>query len=234
MGPAYKCLIADDEVPAHLVIKSHISNVPGLEFACSAYNGKEALQQLRDNAFDIVFLDINMPVLSGIEIMQQLPTRPATIITTAYSDYALDAFRHDAVDYLIKPVSLPDFGKAVAKAKIFCDAKQKPANKTLTLKTGREELTVTLTDVACIESFGNYLKVYLGARPMPVVIYGALSAMANELDDNFVRVHKSFIINAHKLRHIETGKVVLTNDMAVPVGRKYQILLSNLSKGMER
>jgi two-component system, LytTR family, response regulator len=229
MALTYKCMIADDEVPAHLVIKSHINHIADLEFAGSAFNGKETLHLLKENNFDIIFLDINMPVFSGIEILQQLPVRPATIITTAYSDYALDAYRHDAVDYLLKPVSLPDFAKAVAKAKIFCDAKQNvQTNKTLTLKTGKEEIIVSLTDVTCIESYGNYLKVYMTGRQMPVVIYGALSAIASELDSTFIRVHKSYIINTGQLQHIDGATVQLANGMTVPVGRKYQILLSEL------
>lgn len=229
MGLTYKCMIADDEVPAHLVIKSHIKNTPELEFTGSAYNGKEALHLLTENNFDIIFLDINMPILTGIELMQQLPVRPATIITTAYSDYALDGYRHDAVDYLVKPVSLPDFTKAVVKAKIFCDAKQNVrTNKTLILKTGKDEITVPITDVTCIESYGNYLKVYIAGRQMPVVIYGALSAISRELDASFIRVHKSYIINTSQLKGIDGATVKLANGMTIPVGRKYQILLSEL------
>ena len=229
MGLTYKCLIADDEVPAHLVIKSHISKIPGLEFAASAGNGKEALQLLQQQHFDIVFLDISMPIISGIELMQQLPVRPATIITTAYSDYALDAYRHDAVDYLVKPIALPDFVKAVTKAKIFCDAKRiLPQRKVLTLKTGREEIEVATTDINCIESYGNYLKFFLQDRQMPIVAYGALSALAADLDTDFVRVHKSYIINTSFIKAIDGTTLLLTNDMQIPVGRKYQILLNEL------
>lgn len=229
MGLTYKCLIADDEVPAHLVIKSHIENTPGLEFWASASNGKEALQLLQQQHFDIVFLDINMPLVTGIEVMQQLPIRPATIITTAYSDYALDAYRHDAVDYLVKPISFPDFTKAITKAKIFCDAKKEiPSNKTLTLKTSKEEFEVAAADVTCIESYGNYLKVYLADKQMPVVVYGALSAITNDLDANFVRVHKSYIINSTQIQSINGAVIKLIGGMQIPVGRKYQILLNSI------
>jgi len=229
MGLTYKCLIADDEVPAHLVIKSHIEKTPGLEFWASALNGKEALHLLQQQNFDIVFLDINMPLVTGIELMQQLPVRPATIITTAYSDYALDAYRHDAVDYLVKPVSLANFTKAIAKAKIFCDAKRElPSKKTLTLKTSKEEFEVAAADVTCIESYGNYLKIYLANKQMPVVVYGALSAIANELDASFVRVHKSYIINSTQIQSIDGATIKLVSGMKIPVGRKYQILLNGV------
>lgn len=230
MGLTYKCLIADDEVPAHLVIKSHISKISDLEFTASASNGKEALQLMQEHYFDIVFLDINMPIVTGIELMQQLPVRPATIITTAYSDYALDAYRYDAADYLVKPIALHDFAKAVAKAKIFCNAKKiLPQNKNLTLKIGREEVDIVTADITCIESYGNYLKVFLQDRIMPIVAYGALSALANTLNANFVRVHKSYIINILYIKAIEGTTLTLTNNMQVPVGRKYQILLNSIA-----
>ena len=226
MGPAYKCLIVDDEVPAYLVIQSHIRNTPGLEFIASASNGKVAMQLLEQRRFDIVFLDINMPIVNGIELMQQLPFRPATIITTAYSDFALDAFKYDAVDYLVKPIGLLAFTKAVEKAKIFCDAKVLAPPKTmLSLKTAKDSINVAATDIVYIESYGNYLKVYLTGRQMPVVIYGALSAIANELDSNFVRVHKTYIINTYHSKNILGQEVRLSNGSVVPVGRKYRILL---------
>jgi len=232
MGPTYKCLIVDDEVPAHLVIQSHIKNAPGLEFVASASNGKEAIQLLEQQRFDIVFLDINMPIVTGIELMEELPFRPATIITTAYSDYALDAFKYDAVDYLVKPIGLPAFTKAVEKAKIFCDAKVLAPNKTmLSLKTAKDTINVQITDVIYIESYGNYLKVYLMGRQMPVVVYGALSAIANDLDANFIRVHKSFIINIVHTQNTAGQEVRLSNGSIVPVGRKYRILLSEKGRG---
>jgi two-component system LytT family response regulator len=200
-----------------------------LEFVASASNGKEAVQLLQQQHFDIVFLDINMPLVTGIEVMQQLPIRPATIITTAYSDYALDAYRYDAVDYLVKPIPLADFTKAIAKAKIFCDAKKEIlSNKTLTLKTSKAEIEVGTTDVACIESYGNYLKVYLVNKQMPVVVYGSLSGIANELDASFVRVHKSYIINSTQIQSIDGALVKLISGMQIPVGRKYQILLNDV------
>ena len=227
MGPAYKCLIVDDEVPAHLVIQSHIRNTPGLEFIASASNGKVAMQLLEQQRFDIVFLDINMPILTGVELMQQLPFRPATIITTAYSDFALDAFKYDAVDYLVKPIGLPAFTKAVEKAKIFCDAKVlAPPKTTFSFKTAKDIINVPTTNIIYIESYGNYLKVYLTGRQMPLVVYGALSAIANELDSNFVRVHKSYIINTYHAKNMLGQEVRLSNGSVVPVGRKYQILLS--------
>lgn len=231
MGLTYKCLIVDDEVPAHMVIKSHIHNTPGLEFAASASNGKEAVQLLQAQHFDIVFLDINMPILTGVEVMQQLPNRPATIITTAYSDFALEGYRYDAVDYLVKPVSLAAFTKAVEKAKIFCNAKeQQPYKTTITLKTTRDTIEVPTANIMFIESYGNYLKVYLAERQMPVVVYGSLSAIANELGTEFVRVHKSFVINTTHITANTGQEVRLSNGSIVPVGRKYRILLSEKDK----
>jgi DNA-binding LytR/AlgR family response regulator len=230
MQTAYRCLIADDEKPAHSVIRSLIDKCEGLEYAASAYNGAEALQLMAAEEFDILFLDINMPLLNGIELMEQLPLRPVTIVTTAYSDFALDSYKNDAVDYLVKPIALADFAKAVAKAKIFCNAlKSVTKNKNLILKTGREEIDIATESVICIESYGNYLKVYLSDRQMPIVVYGALSAMVKDLDADFVRVHKSFIINTTHIKTIDGTTVMLSNNMNIPVGRKYQILLNSIA-----
>jgi two-component system LytT family response regulator len=232
MGLTYKCLIADDEVPAHLVIKSHLSKIPDLEFVASASNGKEALQLLLKHPIDIIFLDINMPIVTGIEFMQQLPVRPATIITTAYSDHALDAYRYDAVDYLVKPVALADFIKAVNKAKIFCDAKRVVSTKVNQyLKINKTDSEIPLKDIVYIESLGNYVKVNMPEAIKAPIIYASLSAINEQVSNSgFIRVHKSYIINASQVQSFTTNEVVLKTGVTIPVGRKYQILLSELHK----
>lgn len=119
MALTYRCLIIDDESPAHKALISHISKFDELEHSGSAFNGMEAIKLLNENQYDIIFLDINMPVISGVELMELQPKRPLTIVTTAYSDFALSAYQNDAIDYLLKPISLDKFSKAIEKAKTY-------------------------------------------------------------------------------------------------------------------
>lgn len=229
MGAAYRCLLIDDEMPAHKVIISHISHFDDLEYAGSAYNGKEALEMLRENEYDIIFLDINMPLVNGVELMQIQQNRPVTIVTTAYSDFALESYQHDAIDYLLKPVSLPLFIKAIEKAKLFCKDKQDKAAKktTFSFRNNGEEEEVLLKDIACVESTGNYLKLYVNNN-RPVVIYGTLSNTISELDSlDFIQVHRSFIINKNFIKNITKDTLLLSNGLVIPVGRKYKILLDS-------
>lgn len=227
----YKCLVVDDEKPAHQVIKSHIEQYPELIYCGSAYNGKEALQELVNQEYDIIFLDINMPILTGVELMERMPKRPVTIVTTAYSDYALKSFQHDAVDYLLKPVSFPLFAKAIEKAKLFCDANSQKiqVKNTIRLKVNGEITTIELAAIICIESVGNYLKIYIQENIVPIVVYGSLIEIMDNLDKRFVQVHRSHIVNSEHLIGNNKHNLTLTDDRIIPIGRKYQIMADKLS-----
>jgi len=227
----YKCLIVDDEKPAHRVIKSHMEQCPELVYGGSAYNGKDALQMIVNECYDMLFLDINMPILTGVELMERMPKRPVTIVTTAYSDYALKSFQHDVVDYLLKPVSFPLFIKAIEKAKLFCNANsQKTEIKdTIRLKVNGEITDIKLTAIICIESVGNYLKIYIQSTIVPIVVYGSLIEIMDNLDSRFVQVHRSHIVNGEHLRVNHKHNLCLTDDRIVLVGRKYQILVDKLN-----
>ncbi|AWG27004.1 LytR/AlgR family response regulator transcription factor [Flavobacterium kingsejongi] len=233
MEPSLKCLIVDDEKPAHQVIRSHIMNSVGFEYAGSAYNGTEALAMLRETNFDILFLDINMPLINGIELMKILPERPVTIITTAYSDFALESYQQDAVDYLLKPIPLSGFLKAIEKAKLFCEAKKRKQNTELTipLRHNKEIEEVLHRDILYIESLGNYVKVYRLSLSRPMVVYGTLAHIfAGLKQKGFLQIHRSFVVNTLHIKHFSKQKLILHNDKTIPVGRKYQILLDeNLS-----
>lgn len=227
----YKCLVVDDEKPAHRVIKSHIEQCSELVFGGSAYNGKEALQMLDKQHYDIIFLDINMPIVTGVELMEKMPIRPVTIVTTAYSDYALKSFQHDAVDYLLKPVSLPFFVKAVEKAKLFCDANSQKISvkNTIRLKVNGEITDIKLVEIICIESVGNYLKIYIRENIVPIVVYGSLIEIMDNLDTRFIQVHRSHIVNSEHLIGNSKLNLTLTDNRMVPVGRKYKILVDKLN-----
>ncbi|MCV9927044.1 LytTR family DNA-binding domain-containing protein [Flavobacterium sp. LS1R49] len=235
MGFTYRCLIIDDETPAHKALASHIAKFDDLEHSASAFSGREALKMLNENTYDIIFLDINMPVISGVELMELQPNRPVTIVTTAYSDFALSAYENDAIDYLLKPISIEKFEKAILKAKAYFLGKtlKKENNtkeKVLSYRVNGRMTELLLKDIIYIESLGNYMKVYSNKLDMPIVIYGSLSSIATEIvSTNFIQVHRSFIVNIEEIKTLTSKTLTMTNGEILPVGRKYQILLDNLN-----
>lgn len=234
MGLIYRCLIIDDETPAHKALVSHISKFDDLEYSGSAFNGAEAIKMLKENKYDIIFLDINMPVISGVELMELQPNRPLTIVTTAYSDFALSAYQNDAIDYLLKPIALEKFAKAIEKAKTYFsgnsllkdddDAK----SRYFSYRVNGQVSKISLAEIIYIESLGNYLKLYGVKLSFPIIIYGSLASVASELDNpDFVQVHRSYVINRNLITGITLNTVVMQNGKVIPLGRKYKILLDS-------
>lgn len=234
MGTTYRCLIVDDETPAHKALISHISKLDDLEHSGSAYSGAEALKMLNENKYDIIFLDINMPVLSGVEVMELQPNRPLTIVTTAYSDFALSAYNNDAVDYLLKPISFEKFNKAVEKAKAYyagyaLEKQHTNEEKFISYRSNGEIAKIAVNDIMYVESIGNYMKLFCHKLKSPHIVYGSLLGIAQDIaSPDFVQVHRSFIVNKAYISAVEQEKIVLANSIELPVGRKYKILLSGL------
>ncbi|QOG02379.1 LytTR family DNA-binding domain-containing protein [Flavobacterium sp. MDT1-60] len=231
MGLTYRCLIIDDETPAHKALASHIAKCDDLEHSGSAFSGMEAVKMLNENQYDIIFLDINMPVISGVELMELQPNRPLTIVTTAYSDFALSAYQNDAIDYLLKPISFEKFSKAIEKAKTYYSGNSiKKENtgteRTLSYRANGQMIDTLLSDILYIESLGNYMKLYSKKLKSPLIIYGSLSSLSDEINSkDFVQVHRSYIVNKKEITTKTSKTLTLSNGEIIPVGRKYQILL---------
>lgn len=236
MAITYRCLIIDDESPAHKALISHISKFDELEHSGSAFNGMEAIKMLNENQYDIIFLDINMPVISGVELMELQPNRPLTIVTTAYSDFALSAYQNDAIDYLMKPISFEKFSKAIEKAKIYFSGnnikKENTSNgKVLSHRVNGQMTDILLSDIIYIESLGNYMKLYSSGHNLPMIIYGSLASISAEIDcTDFLQVHRSYIVNVSKIISVTFKNLTMCNNEIIPVGRKYQILLDSFFK----
>lgn len=233
MENRFKCLIVDDENPAHFVIKSHIERCDDLIFSESVFNGKEAISLLKSKSFDIVFMDINMPLFTGIEVLQTLPIRPATIITTAYNDFAFDAYQLDAVDYLLKPISFPRFSKSVDKARAFLNLKtsKNEVQKNIFFKVDGYEQPFLLDEILYFESMGNYLKIHFITHSRPVIVYESLKNLTENLpSDKFIQIHKSFIINIGFVQKISKESIEISNKIQLPIGRKYELLATKMIK----
>jgi two-component system LytT family response regulator len=233
MELTYRCLIIDDETPAHKALASHIAKYDDLEHSGSAFNGMEALKMLNENCYDVIFLDINMPVISGVELMEMQPNRPLTIVTTAYSDFALSAYQNDAIDYLMKPISFDKFSKAIEKAKTFYSGislkkESKAKGKMLSYRVNGRTTEILLDDIIYIESLGNYMKLFSSKVNLPIIIYGSLLNITAELNvADFVQIHRSYVVNTNKIKSYTSKTVTMHNGEILPVGRKFQILLDS-------
>ena len=211
-----RCIIIDDEPSSQNVLKSFINKIDYLDLKHVCNNALEALDYLKNNTIDLLFLDINMPQLSGISFYKSLQNPPKVIFTTAYCEYALEGFDLDALDYLLKPFSFDRFVKAVSKTK---DLKAN-FKESIVIKSDKKLHQVKIEDILYLESIGDYIKVHINNSYL--ITYKTLKGMIEELPkSNFKQVHKSFIINKKKLDYIE-GNTVIINSNKIPLGQKFK------------
>ena len=228
-----KYIIVDDEPLAHDVIESFCELLPHLSLEKHCYNAMEAMQYLNNNTVDFMFLDINMPKLTGFDFLRTLTNPPKIIVTTAYKEFALEGYELNVSDYILKPFSFDRLVKAINKAisevpknvqtTIAPDSSEVPSR--LFLKGDKKYHQIHLDDILYIEAYGNYSKVYL--KDEMIVSHEKISHFEELLHaSNFLRVHKSFIVAINKIKFIE-GNRILINDHKIPIGQTYK---SNINK----
>jgi len=225
-----KCLIVDDEVLAQDVIEKYISTIPTLNLVGKCDNAIETISFLHNNPVDLLFLDLNMPELSGLDMLKTLTKRPKVLLTTAYSEYALESYEYGVVDYLLKPIKLERFIKAVnkvveqySKITITEDIPKEQNAQTIFIKDDQVTYQVNLNDILFIEAYGNYLKIHTKERVY--VTRDTLHEMEEKLSNElFLRVHKSFIISLSKIGSI-SGNRIFINQLEIPVGEMYKLAL---------
>jgi len=230
----WKCLIADDEPPAIKIIEKYISMVEGLELAGACQNAFEVMHFLKSQHIDLIFLDINMPKLSGISLIKTLPEPPKIIFTTAYKEFAAKAFDLDAIDYLVKPVSFERFLKAVNKLSRHDLTTIK--NETIARQDGflyfrvnRKMMKVFLADILYIESLKDYIKIYCRNGP-PLLVRQPMTVVEAMLPSlSFARIHRSFIVSIDQVTAF-TARDVEIGDIEIPIGRLYSDSLKKLRK----
>ena len=224
-----RCLLVDDEPPALEVLEAYVREVAHLELVASCDNALQAFSVLQERPVDLLFLDIKMPKMLGTDFLRSLKRPPRVIFTTAYREYACEGFELDAVDYLLKPVSLEQFLKAVAKASpTDASGASRPAEPVLVanpdaflyLRIDRKMVKVVLRDILYVEGLKNYVKIHLVTGP-PLVVKQTVAYLEKMLSEsNFLRIHRSFIVSLDKVRtysarHIEVGGEEL------PIGRLF-------------
>jgi DNA-binding LytR/AlgR family response regulator len=218
-----RCLIIDDEPSSQLVLKTFIADVGFLELCGIANNAVEALNLLQQHAdIDLLFLDINMPKISGLTFYKSLQNPPHVIFTTAYSQYAIEGFEVNAVDYLLKPFSFDRFFKAVNKV-IENQSGQEVKNHEdsfILIKSSKTLHKVNPSDILFIEALGDYVKVHLETSYL--LTNNTFTSVLESLPELvFIRTHKSFAINFAKMNSLE-GNLITINDHKIPIGQKYK------------
>ena len=230
-----KCMVIDDEPLAIQLLENHIGKVAFLELANTFKNPLEALIAINSDPVDLIFLDIQMPQLNGVQFMKLLQNRAQVIITSAYQEYAIDGFEHDVIDYLLKPVSFERFYKAVEKAHNLKNPAQTvertpelhPATGGyIFIKVETKMVRVELDDILFIEGLKNY--VCIQTKTKKIVTLQVMKQLEEILPPNrFVRVHKSYIVALDKINSIERQEIYIS-DRVIPIGITYQEAFSKL------
>ena len=225
-----RCLAIDDEPLALQQLVAYIRKVPFLELAAQCQSAVEARSYLEHDTVDVLFCDINMPDLNGMDFVKSLAVPPLIVFTTAYSEYAVEGFKVNAVDYLLKPFGLQDFQRAANRVRERLE--EKPVNYQLStvnsrddvlfLKTDYRIVKVSLSDIRYIEGMSEYLKVWVEGDSKPIITLLSMKKMEERLPDYFMRIHRSYIINLNKIQEVNKNRVIMDAKTYLPVGDLYK------------
>ena len=220
-----RCIAIDDEPLALQQIAAYINKVPFLELAAQCQSALEARQFLSDERVDAIFCDINMPDLNGMDFVKSLTAPPLVVFTTAYSEYAIEGFKVNAVDYLLKPFGMQEFMRAANRLqeRLSIPASA-PAetDDTLFLKTDYRIVKVKIPDIRYVEAMSEYLKVWIEGEAKPIITLLSMKKMEERLPDNFMRIHRSYIINLDKIQEVNKNRVIMDADTYLPIGDLYK------------
>jgi DNA-binding LytR/AlgR family response regulator len=219
-----KCIIVEDQPPAQRILKKYIEDIGSLTLLGTFGDPIQAMDFLQEETVDLMFLDINLPKLSGISLLKSLTRKPQVIFTTAYSEYALDGYELDVADYLLKPFSFERFVKAVGKVRRSQPSipnAESPLRKEHFIKIGHEHIKIAFEDIIYLAADGDYCEIwlagkkYLSSEPMKKWI----ELLAQE---DFYRIHKSYVVNTNQINKISGNQVHLTGSAILPIGRAYR------------
>jgi len=219
-----KCLIVDDEPLAVDVIAEYIPQVPFLQLSASYHNGVEALMHLQKEKIDLIFLDIQMPQLTGLQFMNLLQSRSQVIIVSAYNEFAIHGYEHNVTDYLLKPVSFERFYKGAEKALRFAELSTKeipPANTDfIFVRAENRMIKINFSDILYIEGLKNYISIYTNNNKRVITLQNMKTLEELLPANRFIRVQKSYIVNLEKIDAIERQRILI-DDKVIPIGEAY-------------
>ena len=238
-----KCMAIDDEPLALQQIVTYINKVPFLELVAQCQSALEAKAFLENDTVDAIFCDINMPDLNGMDFVKSLTVPPLVVFTTAYSEYAVEGFRVNAVDYLLKPFGLQDFQRAANRLLSRSEERGTRNENTsgsdtsrsslvvppssendnvLFLKTEYRIVKVSIPDIRYVEAMSEYLKVWLEGEKKPIVTLLSMKKMEERLPDYFMRIHRSYIVNLTKIQEVNKNRIIMDADTYLPIGDMYK------------
>ena len=227
-----RCAVVDDEPLALGLMASYVKKTPFLELVGAYSSAVQAMQEMHDHPVDLVFLDIQMPELNGLDYSRMIPPQTRVVFTTAFNQYALDGYKVSALDYLLKPISYPDFLQAANKAQDWfkmVEQSQQPAKaektediQSIFIKSDYKLIQIELKNILYIEGLKDYVKIYEDNNPKPILSLMSMKAMEDMLPtDRFIRVHRSYIVQKEKIRIIEHNRIVFGNTY-IPIGESYK------------
>lgn len=223
------CIIIEDQAPARRILEKYIRDIGHLQLVGTFTDGLSALEFLREDRVDLIFLDIHLPKISGLDFLKSLTHPPQIIITTAFQDYALEGYELDVIDYLLKPFSFQRFVKAVNKAKAAVHQQESThpggnshnASTDLFIKSGYEYIKIHIPNIHYIKADSDYTEIYLDGKKH--LTSESLQHWETHLNENqFTRVHKSYIVNVEKILKIIGNQIYLPNNQTIPIGRVYK------------
>lgn len=249
-----RCIAIDDEPLAIRQISSYISKIPFLELVSTFHSAVAAQEWLKENSTDLIFVDINMPDMTGVEFVQSLETPTMVIFTTAYAEYAIEGFKLSAIDYLLKPFGLNDIARASEKAQSLYELLQLQNKKViednstdtemeevesvdesgvLSIYADRKNHLVKMSNIIYVESAGEYVRLHLADGTKLVTLFRLKNMESSLHSSQFMRVHRSYIINLNYISGYTKGRVFLSNDDYVPIGENYKEQFTNYMNSIQ-
>ena len=229
-----KTLIIDDEPIALEKLRSYVNKIPALELSGAFNNGIDAIAHVAENDIDLIITDIYMPDLNGLEVVKSLSHKPMVIITTAYPEYAIEGYKVSAIDYILKPYGFYELNLAVAKAveqieysRKQPECKAETVGDSLFIKVDHRYLRVELSDIRYIKGYGEYLKIYIEGKGNPMVTLSSFATIKEKLTDNFLQVHRSYIVNMNRIHSAERNRIVISDNEDIPVSDSYKANLAH-------
>jgi DNA-binding LytR/AlgR family response regulator len=226
------CIIVDDEPLALDVLEQYIQRIPELHIVARCNNAIEAREALSRHSIDLVFLDVQMPEVSGLEFIRSLENPPLIIITTAHPDYALEGFNLDVTDYLLKPVSFERFAKSAHKAIEQIELKRNANFRNMEedgfffVKADQKLVKLRFDDIFFVEALADYVKIHTNEKR--IVTLQTMKKMEEKLpSDQFIRVHRSYIVCIKKIKAVSGNKIEINSDFKIPIGKNYKTSLFN-------
>ncbi len=219
-----KCIAIDDEPLALSIVVEYIKNSPCLELVSSYTDPVKAVEAIESSSVDLLFVDIQMPDLTGFQLLDKITNLPMVIFTTAYDNYAVDGFKYEAVDYLLKPIDIPDFDRAVSRAvrRVTTSVTVEPLRSFVYIKSGHKILRINFSDIKYIQGMSEYIKIYTSSTN-PILTLLPLKTIESQLPKSqFMRVHKSYIVNLDNVTTIERGEIYYDDGKVIPISAQYR------------